>query len=101
MAKEIDLDDLMVGLEVKRGIGRVSHVGRLIEIVKGRPDAHRVAASLEDYERWLLWAHEYEREHGKGSLLDREHPVYVAAAKQVEKIKAAMAERGNVPRSIG
>lgn len=79
----------------------MSHVGHLIEIAKGRPDAHRVTATLEDHERWFLWANEHEREHGNGSLLNREHPVYVAAAKQVEKIKAAMAARRNVPRSTG
>ncbi|MDX8521470.1 hypothetical protein RFN30_24915 [Mesorhizobium sp. VK23D] len=91
------IDEMMRDIATIREIGLVDAIGRLIEEARGHPDAERAAGEIADHEVWFKWATEHERTHGRDSLLDTQHPIYLEAEEMARSVRYVGIAGGGYP----
>ncbi|RWM14960.1 MAG: hypothetical protein EOR72_13860 [Mesorhizobium sp.] len=81
--------ELVDGIATMREVGSVGVVGRLLLEAREHPDSEQVVGEIARHEAWYEWATKYEQEHGRDSLLDRQHPVHINAMEIVRSVREA------------
>lgn len=81
------IKELIDGIATMREVGSVGVVGRLLREAREHPDAEHLASEIARHEVWYESATEHEQEHGRYSLLNRQHPVHINAMKIVLSVR--------------
>lgn len=81
------IQELIDGIATMREVGSVGVVGRLLREAREHPDSEHLASEIARHEVWYEWATKHEQEHGRHSLLNRQHPVHINAMKIVRSVR--------------
>ncbi|TIR76344.1 MAG: hypothetical protein E5X15_18245 [Mesorhizobium sp.] len=81
------IDEVIKDLAAWRAAGYVKTVGKILDEARANPDFESASAEIGDHQAWFDWATEYERGHGKYSLVNEQHPLHLKIMKMVNSVK--------------
>lgn len=88
--RDFPINRLMRNIRIFRELGRVSRVQMYLQAADDKTFQSAdsvVLDELNEHRKWLIWAVDHESEYGKGSLVNKSHPIYLAADERVRRFR--------------